>query len=153
MNCFSKAAALLLLTLFAAAIFTNGRFSTIACGAGDRLAGKPQSLAQAATAHARRLRPRVALPIVLRDVMRILETKDSLARGPGAPPQAARMRPAFTRILLDDAHSRHVLNARCLDGSSPAYYVQRATAAVNASKFVVYLQGGGWCQQRNRLLA
>lgn len=49
----------------------------------------------------------------------------------------------MTKVLLSDAPARH--GARCLDGSPPAYYVRPASAPQNASRFVVYFQGGGWC--------
>ena len=48
------------------------------------------------------------------------------------------------RYLLDDAYSKSI-NARCLDGSSPAYYLRKASRKENFTKFVVYFQGGGWC--------
>ena len=47
------------------------------------------------------------------------------------------------RVLLDDAVAS--LGARCLDGSPAAYYFRTASATENASRFVVYFQGGGWC--------
>eukprot|EP00946_MAST-07B_sp_MAST-7B-sp1_P001554 g1554.t1 len=47
------------------------------------------------------------------------------------------------RVFLDDSYSVSA-NARCLDGSRPAYYI-KPSATANASKFVVYFQGGGWC--------
>ena len=37
------------------------------------------------------------------------------------------------------------MKARCLDGSPVAYYIRPATAMHNATKYVVYFQGGGWC--------
>tara|TARA_B110001452_G_scaffold182163_1_gene152997 strand:+ start:2087 stop:2437 length:351 start_codon:yes stop_codon:yes gene_type:complete len=49
----------------------------------------------------------------------------------------------MTKVLLSDAPARH--GARCLDGSPPAYYVRPASAPQNASRIVVYFQGGGWC--------
>jgi O-palmitoleoyl-L-serine hydrolase len=47
------------------------------------------------------------------------------------------------RVWLSDAASTH--GARCLDGTPAAYYVRPASAVENVTKFVVYLQGGGWC--------
>eukprot|EP01013_Petalomonas_cantuscygni_P038637 TRINITY_DN6982_c0_g1_i1.p1 TRINITY_DN6982_c0_g1~~TRINITY_DN6982_c0_g1_i1.p1 ORF type:complete len:436 (+),score=63.16 TRINITY_DN6982_c0_g1_i1:48-1355(+) len=35
--------------------------------------------------------------------------------------------------------------ARCLDGSPGAYYYRPATSAVNSSKWIIFLQGGGEC--------
>ncbi|GJP34164.1 hypothetical protein CLOM_g18620 [Closterium sp. NIES-68] len=35
-------------------------------------------------------------------------------------------------------------NAKCLDGSPPAYYLRTGYGA-GASSWVIYLQGGGWC--------
>ena len=48
------------------------------------------------------------------------------------------------RNFLDDAYSKAV-NARCLDGSTPAYYLRKASRKENSTKFIVYFQGGGWC--------
>ena len=48
------------------------------------------------------------------------------------------------RVFLDDEFSISV-NARCLDGTRPAYYIRKSTSSAEASKFVVYFQGGGWC--------
>ena len=47
------------------------------------------------------------------------------------------------RVFLDDSYSVSA-NARCLDGTRPAYYI-KPSATANASKYVVYFQGGGWC--------
>ena len=35
--------------------------------------------------------------------------------------------------------------AACLDGSPPGYWMDEASAASNASKWVIHAQGGGWC--------
>jgi hypothetical protein len=45
--------------------------------------------------------------------------------------------------LLDDALVERS-DARCLDGSNAGYYWS-AGSGVNASKFIVFLEGGGWC--------
>ena len=37
--------------------------------------------------------------------------------------------------------------AKCLDGSPGLYYIRPAASAVNKTKFVVHIQGGGWCTQ------
>jgi hypothetical protein len=34
--------------------------------------------------------------------------------------------------------------AKCLDGTPPAYTIRRGVG-VNASKFIIFMQGGGWC--------
>ncbi len=47
--------------------------------------------------------------------------------------------------LLNDKYSTS-LNARCLDGSPPAYYINKPQVnSINASKYIIYFQGGGWC--------
>jgi hypothetical protein len=53
----------------------------------------------------------------------------------------------LTKVSLDDAPSRY--GARCLDGSPPAYYIRPASASANATKYVLYFQGGGrpWLTQ------
>lgn len=43
--------------------------------------------------------------------------------------------------------------ARCLDGSRGAYYVEPASAPVNATKFILYLEGGGECASAASCLA
>mmetsp|Transcript_6146 Transcript_6146/g.15723 ORF Transcript_6146/g.15723 Transcript_6146/m.15723 type:complete len:387 (+) Transcript_6146:63-1223(+) len=35
--------------------------------------------------------------------------------------------------------------AKCLDGTPAIYYLRKATAAVNKTKWVIHIQGGGWC--------
>ena len=40
------------------------------------------------------------------------------------------------------------LGARCMDGSAGGYYYAKGTTAEGASKFVVYIQGGGECRTR-----
>ena len=35
--------------------------------------------------------------------------------------------------------------AACLDGSPPGYFIRSASAGSNSSKWVVHMQGGGWC--------
>jgi hypothetical protein len=35
--------------------------------------------------------------------------------------------------------------AACLDGSPPGYWIDKAGATSNASKWVIHAQGGGWC--------
>jgi hypothetical protein len=43
--------------------------------------------------------------------------------------------------MLDPSTSR----ARCLDGSAYGYYFRRATDPSAANKYVIEMQGGGWC--------
>ncbi len=43
--------------------------------------------------------------------------------------------------MLEDPH------AKCLDGSQAGYYFQPATSDKNATKWVIYLNGGGECDQ------
>lgn len=40
-------------------------------------------------------------------------------------------------------HSR----ARCLDGSAPSFYVAPSSSSSGQSKWLLYLQGGGWCSE------
>lgn len=48
----------------------------------------------------------------------------------------------WARVLL----TGHVEDgARCLDGSPPAYYVNPGVGE-NATKFILFWEGGGWCQ-------
>lgn len=35
--------------------------------------------------------------------------------------------------------------AACLDGSAPGYWMDKAGAAENSSRWVIHAQGGGWC--------
>jgi hypothetical protein len=35
--------------------------------------------------------------------------------------------------------------AKCLDGSPAYYYLRNATSAAGADKWVIHIQGGGWC--------
>lgn len=35
-------------------------------------------------------------------------------------------------------------SARCLDGTSPAYYVRQGSGS-GANKWIVFFEGGGWC--------
>ena len=35
--------------------------------------------------------------------------------------------------------------AKCLDGTPALYYLRAATSAVNATKWSIHIQGGGWC--------
>ena len=44
-------------------------------------------------------------------------------------------------LVTEEATAR---GARCLDGSVPGYWFRRGSAA-NASKWVIHMQGGGWC--------
>jgi len=47
-------------------------------------------------------------------------------------------------VLPDALVATHA--AYCMDGSAGAYYVERASAAANATKWVVYIEGGGECR-------
>ena len=55
------------------------------------------------------------------------------------PPSPGAM---YTYIVGAATVAAH--GAKCLDGSPPAYLVREGTGA-NASKYVVFLEGGGWC--------
>ncbi len=57
----------------------------------------------------------------------------------GAAPARAQTNNTLTLALIDD-----VYGSRCLDGSPFGYYYKQASAA-NATKFLIELQGGGWC--------
>ena len=52
---------------------------------------------------------------------------------------------AMTLVVLPDALVSEY-GARCMDGSSGAYYVQHSTTLENATKWVVYIEGGGECR-------
>lgn len=42
-------------------------------------------------------------------------------------------------------------NAKCLDGSPGYYYIRQAAAAsINSTKWVMHIQGGGWCDSGSR---
>ena len=76
-----------------------------------------------------------------REAVRLLRP---LARTPSpAPRRADPSDPgALVRVNLSDA-AVHDFGARCLDGSPFAYYMRPATNPADASKFVLYLHGGG----------
>ncbi len=57
---------------------------------------------------------------------------------------AERLQQLSRRILSDDIVSR--LGARCIGGSAAGYYRAAATSAVNATKYVIFLEGGGECR-------
>ena len=59
---------------------------------------------------------------------------------------------AMKRFFLDDPFSKDI-DARCLDGSPPAYYRRVSSSLENATKFIVYFQGGGWCYTNEECLA
>jgi len=42
-------------------------------------------------------------------------------------------------------------HAKCLDGSPASYYHARATNGDGASKWLLYMQGGGWCTEAREL--
>ena len=46
-------------------------------------------------------------------------------------------------VTLPQAVTTH--GARCLDGSPAAYYLQEASRAQDATKWVLYFESGGWC--------
>ena len=49
--------------------------------------------------------------------------------------------PEAETFLVDPASG-----AKCLDGSTPRYWVQPATAPADERKWAVHMQGGGWCE-------
>ena len=53
-----------------------------------------------------------------------------------------RGEPALAETFLVDPASR----AKCIDGSTPRYWYQPATAPAASSKWAVHMQGGGWCE-------
>ena len=57
--------------------------------------------------------------------------------GPPGPPTGPQM---VTHIVSDATTATH--GAKCLDGTPPAYLLRAGTGA-NASKFVIFLEGGG----------
>ena len=59
---------------------------------------------------------------------------------PPPPPRAAG---AMTvKVVAPGTVAAH--GAKCLDGTPPAYTIRNGTGT-NASRFVVFLEGGGWC--------
>ena len=44
-----------------------------------------------------------------------------------------------------DAAGANASGAFCLDGSPPGFYLRRASNALDAGRWVVYMQGGAWC--------
>ena len=50
----------------------------------------------------------------------------------------------YLQLTLNTGAAREK-GAVCLDGSAPGYYFRRGTGA-NSNKFLVILQGGGWCR-------
>jgi hypothetical protein len=68
-----------------------------------------------------------------------------VAFAPFAPTVAHAPAAMMDCVLLNDSASQQ-LDARCLDGSPPAYYVRRSPlGSADRNKWVVYFQGGGWC--------
>lgn len=65
---------------------------------------------------------------------------DQIAAGKTVSPAAAG---AMTRVtvplIVADAHG-----AKCLDGTPPVF-LWRQGVGIDASKFIVFLEGGGWC--------
>lgn len=57
--------------------------------------------------------------------------------------------PKMKLVLLDDRVSKET-GALCLDGSSPGFYINRTSSS---SKFIVFLNGGGWCTSPSDCLA
>jgi len=53
-------------------------------------------------------------------------------------------------ITLPDAVKT---GARCLDGSAPAYYFRGASSSQNSTKWILYIQGGGWCYKNEACLS
>ena len=56
---------------------------------------------------------------------------------------AGRARGAMELVTMPGAVARW--GARCLDGSPAAYYYRAATSAANATKWVLFFEGGGGC--------
>ena len=48
----------------------------------------------------------------------------------------------FKPVLVDN---NKFPEAVCLDGTPAAYYIRKATSEVNKTKWVLHLEGGGWC--------
>jgi hypothetical protein len=44
-------------------------------------------------------------------------------------------------------------DAKCLDGTPAYYYLREAISTANASKFVIHIQGGGWCDTLDNCLS
>jgi len=54
-------------------------------------------------------------------------------------------------ITLPDAVTK--MGARCLDGSPAAYYFRAASKQENMDKWVLFIQGGGWCYEEQDCLS
>lgn len=53
--------------------------------------------------------------------------------------------PSLFEMLLVTVPSGKNAGAVCLDGSPPGYWIRKATTPQSANKWIVHLQGGGWC--------
>ena len=70
---------------------------------------------------------------------------DHPTRPPAAPPLASK---SDDEAPLNIAHAEYLTEyplAKCLDGTPAYYYIRNATSSANASKWVIHIQGGGWC--------
>lgn len=65
----------------------------------------------------------------------------ALVRSNTLPVAAAAAEPVARTYLVNSASG-----ARCLDGSTPRYWLQTATSPADSRKWAVHMQGGGWCE-------
>lgn len=69
-------------------------------------------------------------------------TKEKLLRNSNLSKADCRSSEGILSLLWNSSASHH--EAKCLDGSSPAYYI-RSGRDDGASKWLVHFEGGGWC--------
>jgi hypothetical protein len=58
---------------------------------------------------------------------------------------AAAIPSSSTDFALNRISKETYPHAKCLDGSSPAYYWRPGTGADVGKSLIIFLQGGGWC--------
>jgi hypothetical protein len=59
-------------------------------------------------------------------------------------------RRAACNAACDSAHRTHCAQALCNDGSNASFYFAQATVPKLATTWVLYLEGGGWCEPPSR---
>jgi len=61
------------------------------------------------------------------------------------PPHFENLKGTPLPLVMLDEEKALQRGAVCLDGSAPGVYFQRATDASAATKWVLFIKGGGWC--------
>eukprot|EP00658_Telonema_sp_P-2_P002951 TRINITY_DN11087_c0_g1_i3.p1 TRINITY_DN11087_c0_g1~~TRINITY_DN11087_c0_g1_i3.p1 ORF type:complete len:309 (+),score=90.43 TRINITY_DN11087_c0_g1_i3:62-988(+) len=75
----------------------------------------------------------------VRDMASMFRTTMALAASVAMASPISQL--GLSQLVFLDQHE----DAKCLDGSPAAYYIRRSTAEPNASKWMLYFQGGGEC--------